>query len=36
LEAHTCTRWMDKAMKEKIQYDAEELNYLPKTSSLPL
>ena len=34
LEAHTITRWIDKGMKEKIQYDAEELNYLPKTSSL--
>ena len=34
LEAHTITRWMDKAMREKIQYNAEELNYLPKTSSL--
>jgi hypothetical protein len=34
LEAHTCTRWMDKTMREKIQFDAEALNYLPKTSSL--
>jgi hypothetical protein len=34
LEAHTITRWIDKGMREKIQYDAEELNYLPKTSSL--
>ena len=34
LEAHTITRWIDKGMKEKIQYDAEALNYLPKTSSL--
>ena len=34
LEADTITRWIDKGMREKIQYDAEELNYLPKTSSL--
>ena len=34
LEAHTITRWIDKTMREKIQYDAEALNYLPKTSSL--
>ena len=34
LEAHTIIRWIDKGMREKIQYDAEELNYLPKTSSL--
>ena len=34
IEAHTITRWIDKGMREKIQYDAEELNYLPKTSSL--
>ena len=34
LEAHTITRWIDKSMREKIQYDAEALNYLPKTSSL--
>jgi hypothetical protein len=34
LEADKITRWIDKAMREKIQYDAEELNYLPKTSSL--
>ncbi len=34
LEAHTITKWIDKSMREKIQYNAEELNYLPKTSSL--
>jgi len=34
LEAHTITRWIDKSMRDKIQYDAEQLNYLPKTSSL--
>ena len=34
LEAHTITKWIDKGMREKIQYNAEELNYLPKTSSL--
>jgi|TARA_B100000902_G_C27318943_1_gene923064 hypothetical protein len=34
LEAHTITRWIDKGMREKIQFNAESLNYLPKTSSL--
>ena len=34
LEAHTITRWISPTMREKIQYDAEALNYLPKTSSL--
>ena len=34
LEAHTITRWIDKGMRDKIKYDAEELNYLPKTSAL--
>mgnify|MGYP001294148844 FL=1 len=34
LEAHTIIKWIDKSMREKIQYNAEELNYLPKTSSL--
>ena len=34
LEAHTITRWISPTMKEKIQYYAEQLNYLPKTSSL--
>jgi hypothetical protein len=34
LEAHNITRWIDKGMREKIQFNAESLNYLPKTSSL--
>ena len=34
LEARTITRWTDKTLRDKIQYDAEALNYLPKTSSL--
>tara|TARA_B100001750_G_scaffold242340_1_gene255561 strand:+ start:996 stop:1328 length:333 start_codon:yes stop_codon:yes gene_type:complete len=34
LEAHTITRWIDKGMREKIQSNAEDLNYLPKSSSL--
>jgi len=36
LEAHTITRWIDKSLREKIQYDAEQLNYLPKTTQLPI
>ena len=34
LEAHTITKWMDRTMREKIQSNAEDLNYLPKSSSL--
>ena len=34
LETNTITRWIDKSLKEKLQYDAESLNYLPKTSRL--
>jgi len=34
LESNTITRWIDKSLKEKLQYDAESLNYLPKTSRL--
>jgi|TARA_R110002020_G_scaffold475138_2_gene708770 ABC-type Na+ transport system ATPase subunit NatA len=34
LEAHTITKWIDKGMREKIQSNAEDLNYLPKSSSL--
>ena len=36
LETNTVTKWISPAMKEKIQYDAEQLNYLPKTTALPL
>ena len=34
LEAHTIIKWIDKGMREKIQSNAEDLNYLPKSSSL--
>ena len=34
LEAHTITKWIDRNMRERIQMNAEDLNYLPKTSSL--
>ena len=34
LEAHTITKSIDKGMREKIQSNAEDLNYLPKSSSL--
>ena len=34
LEAHACTRWMDKTMRDNIQYDAEAQKYFPKPSSL--
>ena len=36
LEPASVTKWIDKCLKEKIQLDAERLNYLPKTSQLPL
>ena len=36
LEPASVTKWIDKCLKEKIQMDAEKLNYLPKTSQLPL
>ena len=36
LEPASVTKWIDKCLKEKIQLDAEKLNYLPKTSQLPL
>ena len=36
LGTNTVTKWISPAIKEKIQYDAEQLNYLPKTSQLPL
>ena len=36
LEPESVTKWIDKCLKEKIQLDAEKLNYLPKTSQLPL
>ena len=36
LEPASVTKWIDKCLKEKIQMDAEKLNYLPKTSQLHL
>ena len=34
LEPVEVTRYIDKSLKEKIQSNAEALNYLPKTSSI--
>ena len=34
IEPERIVRFIDKGMKEKIQVDAEELNYLPKTSRI--
>ncbi len=34
IEPERIARFIDKGMKEKIQSDAESLNYLPKTRSL--
>ena len=34
LEPDQVTRYIDKSLKEKIQSNAEALNYLPKTSSI--
>ena len=36
LEPASVTKWIDNSLKEKIQLDAEKLNYLPKTAQLPL
>ena len=36
IEPDTITKWIDRSLKEKLQADAEALNYLPKTSSLPV
>ena len=36
LEPASVTKWIDQCLKDKIQLDAEKLNYLPKTSQLPL
>ena len=35
IEPARIVRFIDKGLKEKIQVDAEELNYLPKSRSLP-
>ena len=34
IEPERVVRFIDKGMKEKIQVDAEALNYLPKTNKL--
>ena len=36
IEPDTISKWIDRSLKEKLQADAEALNYLPKTSSLPV
>ena len=36
LEPASITKWIDRSLKEKLQADAENLNYLPKSSKLPL
>jgi len=36
IEPDTISKWIDRSLKEKLQADAEALNYLPKTSCLPL
>ena len=36
IEPDSINKWIDRSLKEKLQADAEALNYLPKTSQLPL
>ena len=36
IEPDTITKWIDRSLKEKLQADAEALNYLPKTAGLPV
>ena len=36
MEPEQVTKWIDRSLKEKLQADAEALNYLPKTSRLPV
>ena len=36
IEPDSLNKWIDRSLKEKLQADAEALNYLPKTSCLPL
>ena len=36
MEPEQVTKWIDRSLKEKLQADAEALNYLPKTSRLPI
>ena len=36
IEPDTISKWIDRSLKEKLQADAEALNNLPKTASLPV
>ena len=36
MEPEQVTKWIDRSLKEKLQSDADALNYLPKTSRLPV
>ena len=36
IEPESVSKWIDRSLKEKLQQDAESLNYLPKSSSLPI
>ena len=36
MEPEQVTKWIDRSLKEKLQAHAEALNYLPKTSRLPV
>ena len=36
IEPDTINKWIDRSLKEKLQADAEALNYLQKTSCLPV
>ena len=36
MEPEQVIKWIDRSLKEKLQADAEALNYLPKTSRLPV
>ena len=36
MEPEQVTKWIDRSLKEKLESDAEALNYLPKTSRLPV
>ena len=36
MEPEQVTKWIDRSLKEKLQADAEALNYLPKPSRLPV
>jgi len=36
MEPDQVTKWIDRSLKEKLQADAEALNYLPKTARLPV